>query len=270
MENSKEMDAFTNICFPPIIYHIKFEENQTPMFPSFSCFLLLGCWRFPLRKRLLNNALFIWFYILRNVHHVLLYVDFMWTPWNISYFSCCWFELALRGRATMWWASCNVLQNLVLEKLMPMSRQSCFLKCLYYESCSSTDAKIYNKGRCWGGCRRRWCMHNFIWCQQNKTHFKRIFLIFIEHCLFQLLLSYDWRDSWTKDKLSEAIAYTYKNLVFYATVDIFQPVVIPWKKDSEVLRKLLKGEVACSLLEDEDSGELEMEEGDASLTPRIG
>jgi hypothetical protein len=59
-------------------------------------------------------------------------------------------------------------------------------------------------------------------------------------------------------------------LIFYATVDIFQPVVIPWKKDSEVLRKLLKGEVACSLLEDEDSGELEMEEGDASLTPRIG
>jgi hypothetical protein len=53
---------------------------------------------------------------LRNVHHVLLYVDFMWTPWNISYFSCCWFELALRGRATMWWASCNLLQNLVIEK----------------------------------------------------------------------------------------------------------------------------------------------------------
>lgn len=112
----KEMDAFTNICYPPIIHHIKFEENQTPMFPSFSCFLLLGCWRFPLRKRLLNNALFIWFHILRNVHHVLLYVDFMWTPWNISYFSCCWFELALRGRATMWWASCNLLQNLVIEK----------------------------------------------------------------------------------------------------------------------------------------------------------
>jgi hypothetical protein len=59
-------------------------------------------------------------------------------------------------------------------------------------------------------------------------------------------------------------------LIFYATVDIFQPVVIPWKKDSEVLRKLFKGEVACSLLEDEDSGELEMEEGDDSLTPRIG
>jgi hypothetical protein len=55
--------------------------------------------------------------------------------------------------------------------------------------------------------------------------------------------------------------------VDYATVDVFQPDVIPWKKRSEDFKKLLKGELTCSVLGDFEDFEVEE---DVSLTPRIG
>lgn len=69
-----------------------------------------------------------------------------------------------------------------------------------------------------------------------------------------------WLVSWREGKVSDVT-------VDYATVDVFQPDVIPWKKRSEDFKKLLKGELTCSVLGDFEDFEVEE---DVSLTPRIG
>lgn len=44
---------------------------------------------------------FIWSYILRNVDHMLWWVHFHRSSWNIFYLNCCWFKLAIRVTYTM-------------------------------------------------------------------------------------------------------------------------------------------------------------------------
>jgi hypothetical protein len=57
------------------------------------------------KERLWNDVVFIWSHILRKVHQV-------GTSWNISCFNDCWFELVVRGRASIRLVTVHLLAQL--------------------------------------------------------------------------------------------------------------------------------------------------------------